>query len=153
GMSQHPTTARQQAPLPPPLVGQAARLSSFAQGQPGRLSYEAALAVLLILCASTPAQPPPAGATDRRTARMERPVLLLRLLSDSPSQPSSRFAELKNPRDPILIVLGRTDRVREVPRGLQRYVTQGGAVLLATDRMLPRDVREVVRATAGVSVN
>jgi hypothetical protein len=86
---------------------------------------------------------------------MEGTHVFRRILFDLEFQPLADFQELRdnNPGETILIVLGRPDRVLELRGGLERYVLRGGAVLLATDQMLPPAVWPQVVATAGVSVN
>jgi hypothetical protein len=116
----------------------------------------AALATLVAtLGAAAPGPAQEAGnPSGRRAAVMEGTHVFRRILFDFPFQPLAGFDELRaNPGQTILIVLGRADRLREVPGRLEAYVRRGGAVLLATDRQLTGSVREAVRATAGVSVS
>jgi hypothetical protein len=61
--------------------------------------------------------------------------LLRRILWDQGIQPLSSFQELADqPETKLLIVLGETSVLDQVPNGLLEFVHQGGAVLIATDR-------------------
>src|SRR5262249_21413509 len=120
---------------------------------PSRPVLAALGALLAALGAPAGAQEAPAQP-QRRAALMEGTHVFRRILFDFPFKPLESFDELRDrPGETILIILGRTDRLREVPGGLASFVRRGGAVLLATDRALPRSVADEVKATAGVSVS
>src|SRR5262249_43159404 len=127
--------------------------------RPGRPWHRAggALAALcgLFLTFAAPAHAQQAGKSgDRRAGVMEGTHVFRRILFDFPFQPLAGFDELRaHPEQTILIVLGRADRLREVPGGLEAYMRRGGAVLLASDQMLPASVRKQVMAVAGVSIS
>jgi hypothetical protein len=77
-----------------------------------------------------------------------------RVLADVGMQSLTSFEELgQAPERSLLIVLGRTDRLREVPGGLVEFVRAGGALLLASDqRIEDPEVDEQVQLVAGVTV-
>jgi hypothetical protein len=69
-------------------------------------------------------------------------------------KPLGSVAELNDPARTIVIVLGETAPLADLPDGLEEFVRRGGAVLVATDRALDdRGVRDQLIRTAGVSVN
>jgi hypothetical protein len=61
------------------------------------------------------------------------------------------FADLK-PKDCILVMLGDTRRLTEVPGGLQPFLQQGGAALIASDKPMTEGARAQLRQAAGVSI-
>ncbi len=60
-----------------------------------------------------------------------------RILFDLKREPLQGVAELDDPPHTLLIVLGDTTVLDEVPGGLKNFLQRGGAVLLATDRATP----------------
>lgn len=63
-----------------------------------------------------------------------------RLLFDLKAEPLGGVDQLADdPRHTLLIVLGETDVLDQVPGGLRRFLEGGGATLVATDRHLPED--------------
>ncbi len=68
-------------------------------------------------------------------------------------QPLDAFGKLDDPPHSILIVLGDSNRLTEVPGGLEHYVEGGGVLFLATDRPLNGEAAAALRRTAGVQVS
>jgi hypothetical protein len=76
-----------------------------------------------------------------------------RVLADVGMQSLTSFEELaKVPEESLLIVLGHTECLREVPGGLDRFVQQGGALLLASDQPSAPEVSPQVQRVAGVQI-
>jgi hypothetical protein len=113
-----------------------------------------ALAVALVP-GSARAQRANADEERRRAALREGTHAFRFILNDLQLKPLNGFGDLEEQQDKtILIVLGRPERLSEVPGGLSAFVRKGGATLIATDRALPAgEVREQVVEVAGVSVN
>jgi hypothetical protein len=78
-----------------------------------------------------------------------------RLLKDQGLEPLPDFDQLHTrAANSLLIVLGKTDPLngQNLPTGLDAFVKQGGAVLVATDRMPTFEAQEMLRDAAGVQV-
>jgi hypothetical protein len=116
------------------------------------------LPLLLLLAASRAAGQGETRA-ERRRELIEGTHVLRRILHDHDiTTPLERYEQLaENPGETILVALGDLgvlSRVRPaVPGGLEGFVRRGGAVLLATDRAVPDDAAQGLRAVAGVSIN
>jgi hypothetical protein len=77
-----------------------------------------------------------------------------RVLADVGMEPLASFDELdKVPEQSILIVLGRTECLRELPGGLDRFLQRGGALLLASDQRIDdRQISAQLQWIAGVVI-
>jgi hypothetical protein len=95
---------------------------------------------------------PAAHAQDARRAFAEDSHVFRRILFDADFAPLHRFHELADdPAHTILIVLGDTDGLAQVPGGLESFVRRGGAVLVATDQPVgDANVRQQIQAVSGV---
>src|SRR5262249_40741422 len=79
--------------------------------------------------------------------------ILRRMLFDEGLKPLDSFRGI-DPKRSILIVLGRTDQLTRIRGGISRFVSQGGALLLASDRRIGnRQGRGELSRLAGVSIN
>lgn len=96
---------------------------------------------------------PPARAQDAKRAFAEGSHVFRRILFDADCTPLKDFHELgEDPAHSILIVLGDTHSLAQVPRGVDQFVRRGGALLLASDRRIADAVvEEQVLAVAGVT--
>jgi hypothetical protein len=129
------------SPATPPLSRAATALAAAFWG------------LLLLPAAAVTAQPPPPQPNDPEYTRAAAgDVRFFRAaLMQFDFKTLKSFGELK-PNNTILIVLGDTRRLTEVPGGLTNFLEQGGAALIASDKpMQPAAKVELVRA-AGVSV-
>src|SRR5262249_5950992 len=61
------------------------------------------------------------------------------------------FADLKQ-RDCILVMLGDTRRLTEVPGGLQQFLAEGGAALIASDKPMTEAAKAQLRQATGVTI-
>jgi hypothetical protein len=92
----------------------------------------------------------------RRKALLEGTHLFRRMLHDLKFKPLENFQELQaNPSKSILVVLGETSALTRLPGGLKNFVRRGGALLLATDRSLPKgtNLPRQLKDVAGVIIN
>jgi hypothetical protein len=111
------------------------------------------------LSAQEPEQKPieavPETAKMRRKALLEGTHVFRRILFDSQMTPLNSLAELvAEPKRSILVVLGNLEDLKNVPGGLEEFVRAGGAVLLASDRMVADpESRAAMVAASGVSIN
>jgi hypothetical protein len=112
-----------------------------------------ALAILAALLAAPPAlAQAPADAGHRFAYETH---VFRRLLKDQGLEPLSDFRQLHDDAGKsLLIVLGRTDPLNwgNLPNGLDAFVRQGGAVLVATDRPSDFEAQEMLSRAAGVQV-
>jgi hypothetical protein len=115
------------------------------------LARWARLVALVVL----PLSVSPASALDPPEPPDFRPGthVFRRVLFDIQFEPLGRFEDLAdNPRDTVLVVLGDTRCLLNVPGGLWNYVRAGGAVLVATDHAMDREARIELEALTGVRV-
>jgi hypothetical protein len=117
----------------------------------------AALAAALVAAPARPAaaQGLPPDEKAARAALREGTHVFRRMLYDMGyEQGLKNFDRLdKQPEETLLIVLGWTGKLAELPGGLKSYLDRGGALLLATDRWItPDSVRKQVVDVAGVTV-
>jgi hypothetical protein len=107
--------------------------------------------LLLSLAAPMPAQDTP---QQRRKAVLEGTHVFRRILYDNDLEALKDFPDLSDrPERTILVVLGKLDRIVEVPGGLEDFVKRGGAVLLASDRRVQGAARTTLQELAGVSIS
>lgn len=82
--------------------------------------------ILLFCTASAPAQPRvPFGQGSHALRHILRKLNL---------QPLSDFSQISDPSDTLVIVLGETEPLSQLPRGVAGFLEDGGALLVATDR-------------------
>src|SRR5271154_2931094 len=73
-----------------------------------------------------------AGVKARRKALLEGTHVFRRILHDNDFSPLSDFASLaENPKQSVVVVLGDLDRIQEIRGGLNGFIRDGGAALLA----------------------
>lgn len=109
----------------------------------------AALLALLIVPAA-PAQAPPEPAS-RHVA--EGTDIFRKSLDLLHFKPLKSFPDLAlDPSNSILIMLGDTHRLNEVPGGLQQFISRGGAALIASDLPMQPDASRALVDTTGVEV-
>jgi hypothetical protein len=98
--------------------------------RPGPAACLLAVAALFAAAAPAPAQP-------ARPRFGEGTHAFRRILHDLDLEPLDRVQQLHDPQQTLLIVLGETDVLDQVPGGLQHFLDAGGAALIATDRTVP----------------
>jgi hypothetical protein len=100
------------------------------------------------------AAPPDAHAQDAKRAFAEGSHVFRRILFDADCTPLKDFNDLAaDPAHTILIVLGDTNCLTQLPVSLLGFVQQGGALMLATDQQVrDANVREQIQAVSGVIV-
>src|SRR5437879_2025760 len=109
-----------------------------------RLLTRTALALLALLLSATTAaaqlpEPDDSDPVEENTRVFRRSLYILKFT------PLKSFDELDSTS--ILIVLGDTRRLNEVPGGLARFLQNGGAALIASDKPMERGARAaLVRA-------
>jgi hypothetical protein len=120
--------------------------------RPVRRSVQTIALGLLILAAAQKGTP--AHAQEKMGAFEEGTHVFRRILFDAEMTPLKEFGDLKHdPRHKILIVLGDTRCLEQVPGGVENFVKQGGALFLATDqRIVSKSVREEIAAISDVTV-
>lgn len=74
---------------------------------------------------------------------------LRRILTDLELEPVQGFDDIRDPKQTLIVVLGETAVLNDIPDGLEAFVRLGGAVLIATDRPTRRHPLE---AAFGVTV-
>lgn len=110
----------------------------------------------LLLAAPAPAQDDPPPLAERRREVREGTHVFRRLLADAELRPLRAFGDLATePSKTVLIVLGDLEVLDKVPGGLAKFVRDGGAVLLASDRALRRGgaAWQALLDVAGVRIN
>jgi hypothetical protein len=104
-----------------------------------------ALLVAILFATMAPAQPPAdSGPVDEQTRIFRRSLFLLKF------KPLKSFDELD--KDSILVLLGDTHRLMEVPGGLNRFLQQGGAALIASDKPMDAGPRQQLHTSTGVVI-
>jgi len=97
----------------------------------------------------------PLPLAERRRAVREGTHVFRRILADAELSPLDSFDALaRSPKRTILIVLGDLNQIEKVPGGLEKFVRDGGAVLLASDRAVRKDseARAQLLRIAGVTI-
>jgi hypothetical protein len=114
----------------------------------------AKLAVLSLCIAQASAQE--LGPLEQRRKEMrEGTHVFRRILHDAGYTPLKGYADLpEKPGATLLVVLGDLEGLRFVPGGLQKFLSEGGAALIASDRKV-RDAasRKVLLDVAGVTID
>src|SRR5438067_9996843 len=111
------------------------------RGAPLRLLGALALGAAFLGAAPPPGRAQEEDVAERRHALFAGTHVFRRILFEYGFEPQKDFKALKSrPDQVILIVLGDTGRLTEVPGGLEDFVRKGGAALIATDKPL-RDPR------------
>jgi hypothetical protein len=100
---------------------------------PAVLRFLACLVSALAWCGLTP----PASAQTSLVPFGQGTHAFRRILFDLKLEPLESVTELDDAPHTLLIVLGDTTVLDQVPGGLKDFLERGGAVLLATDRMTP----------------
>src|SRR4051812_34454096 len=114
-----------------------------------------ALLALCVLCAGvTLAQEPPITAEGRRKALLEGTHVFRRILHDHGFEAVKSLADVKEPGRTLLVALGNLDVLDGLPGGLEKFLHDGGAALLASDRQVRKAaVRSALIRVAGVSIS
>jgi hypothetical protein len=93
------------------------------------------VAVACLLAAAWPAGPRRAAAQGQPPPFGQGTHAFRRILHDLKKEPLRDAGALRDdPTHTLLIVLGDTDVLAQVPDGLEAYLSRGGAALVATDR-------------------
>src|SRR6516164_7372737 len=94
---------------------------------------------LLALSAAATSPPMVRAQASRLPSRLGTDIYRC-VLHDSGLKPLRELKELEQlPEDKVLIVFGETDVLDKVPGGLVRFIQNGGAALVATDRQTSRE--------------
>ncbi|MFQ3649355.1 MAG: DUF4350 domain-containing protein [Gemmataceae bacterium] len=110
---------------------------------------------VLLLAGSLTAEEPPLDLVAREKAVREGTHVLRRILFDEGFTALASLDDLsETPQQALLVMLGNLETLHRVPGGLRRFVEQGGAVLLASDRPVrDRDAAAALIDLAGVSIS
>src|SRR5262245_58669677 len=115
----------------------------------------AAVAVLA-LCAGLSAAQEPLTQEARRKALLEGTHVFRRILHDHNIEQGLESIDdvSAEPGRTLLIVLGDLNVLTKVPGGLEQFLADGGAALLASDRRITDpDVRRALFRVAGVTIS
>src|SRR5262249_1990470 len=114
----------------------------------------AALAALLSLAGAAPAQDVEQSIRAARQRFNAGTHVFRRCLFQAGFQPLKDFSALvDNPAASVLIVLGDPAPLSRVPGGLEKFVRDGGGVLVATDWKSDAEAGRQLLRTAGVTVS
>ncbi len=120
------------------------------------MTARAPLAMLALCCAvvGAAAQEMPSKEA-RGKALREGTHIFRRILHDDGFTALNGYDDLR--RDPgttLLVVLGNLEDLKSIPGGLPKFLRDGGAALIASDRTIrDPDSRKALRAAAGVSIS
>jgi hypothetical protein len=91
----------------------------------------------LVLSVVAVAAPPRAVAQTSRPPFGEGTHAFRRILHDLEMEPLDSVRAVRDPPHTLLVVLGETDVLDQLPGGLRGFLARGGAALVATDRQVP----------------
>lgn len=116
-----------------------------------------ALLALAVLCAGVATAqdgPRPLTEPERRKALQEGTHVLRRILHDHDFEALGSFDDVTEPRRTLVVALGDLDGLKDLPGGLEKFLRDGGAALLTSDRQTrDRSVRDAIVKLAGVSIS
>jgi hypothetical protein len=111
-----------------------------------------ALAALFLAAPAAPAQAPGEEPDFPRPVAEDTRVFRRLLDPDWQNLTTLKSFNDLNPKDSILVMLGETRRLGEVPGGLQQFLSQGGAALIASDKPMTESARAQLRQATGYTV-